>query len=178
MGLIFQVPKIHWDLTTKRLLAMEFCEGGRIDDLEFIEKCGIRKAEVRNLSHFYRPIRLSLIVADALISFVLSLLCCVFYRSLQGRLVVYIVKWYLSRVSFTVTLILVISLCRKAKMARQRLLCLIMDSIRYVEIFIWSPLKGFDLLPFPTMVMKYNRWHIGRMLFRSWKDDHWLLAKV
>ena len=30
---------------------MEFCEGGRIDDLEYIEKSGIPKVEVSNLSH-------------------------------------------------------------------------------------------------------------------------------
>jgi len=41
-----KVPEIHWDLTTKRLLAMEFCEGGRIDDLEYIEKSGICKSEL------------------------------------------------------------------------------------------------------------------------------------
>ncbi|XP_065067851.1 aarF domain-containing protein kinase 1-like isoform X2 [Rhopilema esculentum] len=41
-----KVPKIHWDLTTRRLLAMDFCEGGRIDDLEFIEKSGLSKIEI------------------------------------------------------------------------------------------------------------------------------------
>lgn len=30
---------------------MEFCEGGRIDDLEFIESSGISKSEVSNFEH-------------------------------------------------------------------------------------------------------------------------------
>ena len=64
LGIIFQVPKIHWDLTTRRLLAMEFCEGGRIDDLEFIEKCGIPKAEVGTFSLFGCLTRLHLLCEE------------------------------------------------------------------------------------------------------------------
>eukprot|EP00794_Sanderia_malayensis_P020362 gene20362-22371_t len=41
-----KVPKIHWDLTTNRLLAMEFCEGGRVDDPNYIEQIGISKADL------------------------------------------------------------------------------------------------------------------------------------
>ncbi|XP_059482617.1 aarF domain-containing kinase 1 [Neocloeon triangulifer] len=37
------VPKIYWNLTTPRVLTMEFVEGGQINDVEYIEKSKINK---------------------------------------------------------------------------------------------------------------------------------------
>ncbi|KAK1893436.1 AarF domain containing protein kinase 1, partial [Dissostichus eleginoides] len=36
-----KVPKIHWDLSTKRILTMEFAEGGQVNDREYMKKHGI-----------------------------------------------------------------------------------------------------------------------------------------
>lgn len=32
---------IHWDLSTKRILTMEFAEGGQVNDGEYMKKHGI-----------------------------------------------------------------------------------------------------------------------------------------
>ena len=42
----FQAPKVHWDLTTPRVLTMEFCEGGKIDNLQYIRERNIPVDEV------------------------------------------------------------------------------------------------------------------------------------
>ncbi|CAK6974343.1 aarF domain-containing protein kinase 1 [Scomber scombrus] len=36
-----KVPMIHWDLSTKRILTMEFAEGGQVNDGEYMKKHGI-----------------------------------------------------------------------------------------------------------------------------------------
>lgn len=41
-----KVPKIHWDLSSERVLTMEFCEGGKVDDKAYMEKHGINVNEV------------------------------------------------------------------------------------------------------------------------------------
>lgn len=41
-----QAPKVHWDLTTPRLLTMEFCEGAKVDDKAYLKKHKIRGDEV------------------------------------------------------------------------------------------------------------------------------------
>lgn len=46
---LFQVPKIHWDLSTKRILTMEFVEGGQVNDREYMTEHGIDVNEVREL---------------------------------------------------------------------------------------------------------------------------------
>ncbi|XP_065343689.1 aarF domain-containing kinase 1 [Cloeon dipterum] len=40
------VPKIYWNLTTPRVLTMEFVEGGQINDVEYIEKSKINKVQL------------------------------------------------------------------------------------------------------------------------------------
>ncbi|CAG9856848.1 unnamed protein product [Phyllotreta striolata] len=41
-----KVPSIRWDLTTKRVLTMEFVEGGQVNDLKYIETNKINPFEV------------------------------------------------------------------------------------------------------------------------------------
>uniref|UniRef100_A0A1A8HIP6 AarF domain-containing protein kinase 1 n=1 Tax=Nothobranchius korthausae TaxID=1143690 RepID=A0A1A8HIP6_9TELE len=36
-----KVPMIHWDLSTKRILTMEFVEGGQVDDRDYMKKHNI-----------------------------------------------------------------------------------------------------------------------------------------
>ncbi|MEE6526314.1 hypothetical protein FKM82_026900, partial [Ascaphus truei] len=33
-----RVPRIHWDLSTQRVLVMEYVEGGQVNDREFMER--------------------------------------------------------------------------------------------------------------------------------------------
>lgn len=41
-----KVPRIHWDLSSERVLTMEFCEGGKVDDKAYMEKHRINVNEV------------------------------------------------------------------------------------------------------------------------------------
>lgn len=41
-----KIPKIYWDLSTQRVLVMEFCQGGQINDLEYIKTNKIDKFEI------------------------------------------------------------------------------------------------------------------------------------
>jgi predicted unusual protein kinase regulating ubiquinone biosynthesis (AarF/ABC1/UbiB family) len=41
-----RAPAIHWDLTTRRVLAMEFIEGVKIDDLDGSETAGLTRDEI------------------------------------------------------------------------------------------------------------------------------------
>lgn len=41
-----KVPKVRWDLTTSRVLVMEFLEGGQVNDLNYIQKNGINPYEI------------------------------------------------------------------------------------------------------------------------------------
>ena len=46
--LYYQVPKIYWEYTNERVLTMEFCEGGQVDDREYMKKHGINVNEVKS----------------------------------------------------------------------------------------------------------------------------------
>ncbi|XP_033844690.1 aarF domain-containing protein kinase 1 [Periophthalmus magnuspinnatus] len=49
-----KVPKIHWDLSTKRILTMDLAEGGQVNDKEYIQKHGISVNELsENLGKIY-----------------------------------------------------------------------------------------------------------------------------
>ncbi len=41
-----QAPKVHWDLTSPRLLTMEFCEGVKVDNKAYLQQHGISADEV------------------------------------------------------------------------------------------------------------------------------------
>ena len=41
-----QAPTVHWDLTTRSVLTMEFCEGGKINDFQYMKQRGIDCTEV------------------------------------------------------------------------------------------------------------------------------------
>ncbi|XP_011084911.1 putative ABC1 protein At2g40090 [Sesamum indicum] len=42
-------PKVHWNLSTSKLLVMEFIDGAQVNDCRAIEKLGIRPSEVSTL---------------------------------------------------------------------------------------------------------------------------------
>lgn len=42
-----QIPLIHWDLSTKRILTMEFADGGQVNDRDYMKKHGINVNEVQ-----------------------------------------------------------------------------------------------------------------------------------
>ncbi|XP_066541582.1 aarF domain-containing protein kinase 1 [Hoplias malabaricus] len=49
-----KVPKIYWDLSTKRVLTMDFEEGGQVNDREYMRTQGIDVNEIsRNLGKMY-----------------------------------------------------------------------------------------------------------------------------
>nr|XP_057933953.1 aarF domain-containing protein kinase 1 isoform X1 [Doryrhamphus excisus] len=49
-----KVPVIHWDLSTKRILTMEFAEGGQVNDREYMNAHGIDVNEIsQNLGKIY-----------------------------------------------------------------------------------------------------------------------------
>lgn len=43
---LFQVPRIYWELSTSRILLMEFMEGGQVNDRAYMERNGINVNEV------------------------------------------------------------------------------------------------------------------------------------
>ncbi|XP_025104932.1 uncharacterized aarF domain-containing protein kinase 1-like [Pomacea canaliculata] len=50
----FKVPKIYWELTSPRVLTMEYCEGGKVDNLKYMQEHGISVNEVsRKLGLLY-----------------------------------------------------------------------------------------------------------------------------
>ncbi|XP_061651529.1 aarF domain-containing protein kinase 1 isoform X3 [Phyllopteryx taeniolatus] len=52
--LVMEVPMIHWDLSTKRVLTMEFAEGGQVNDREYMKTHGINVNEIsENLGKMY-----------------------------------------------------------------------------------------------------------------------------
>ncbi|XP_016125187.1 aarF domain-containing protein kinase 1 isoform X1 [Sinocyclocheilus grahami] len=52
--MFLKIPKIHWDLSTKRILTMDFAEGGQVNDREYMRKHGINVNEIsRNLGKIY-----------------------------------------------------------------------------------------------------------------------------
>ena len=48
-GLRCVVPKVHWNITTERVLVMDFEEGYSVTNLKEIEKKGVNKKELANL---------------------------------------------------------------------------------------------------------------------------------
>uniref|UniRef100_A0A3Q3X711 AarF domain-containing protein kinase 1 n=1 Tax=Mola mola TaxID=94237 RepID=A0A3Q3X711_MOLML len=49
-----KVPIIHWNLSTKRILTMEFAEGGQVNDRDYMKKHGISVNEIsENLGKMY-----------------------------------------------------------------------------------------------------------------------------
>uniref|UniRef100_A0A3Q1IGX9 AarF domain-containing protein kinase 1 n=1 Tax=Anabas testudineus TaxID=64144 RepID=A0A3Q1IGX9_ANATE len=49
-----KIPMIHWDLSTKRILTMEFAEGGQVNDRDYMKKHGINVNEIsENLGKLY-----------------------------------------------------------------------------------------------------------------------------
>ncbi|KAG8188058.1 hypothetical protein JTE90_009931 [Oedothorax gibbosus] len=49
-----KVPRIYWDYSTKRVLTMEYCAGGKVDDSSYIKAHNISPAEVsRKLGELY-----------------------------------------------------------------------------------------------------------------------------
>uniref|UniRef100_A0A7N8XC51 AarF domain-containing protein kinase 1 n=1 Tax=Mastacembelus armatus TaxID=205130 RepID=A0A7N8XC51_9TELE len=49
-----KIPMIHWDLSTKRILTMEFADGGQVNDSDYMKKHGINVNEIsENLGKMY-----------------------------------------------------------------------------------------------------------------------------
>lgn len=48
---LFQVPQIYWELSTKRVLLMEFLDGGQVNDRDYMERNKIDVNEVRLSAH-------------------------------------------------------------------------------------------------------------------------------
>ncbi|XP_034015519.1 aarF domain-containing protein kinase 1 [Thalassophryne amazonica] len=49
-----KIPAIHWNLSTKRILTMDFAEGGEVNDREYMRKHGISVNEIsENLGKIY-----------------------------------------------------------------------------------------------------------------------------
>ncbi|KAL3873505.1 hypothetical protein ACJMK2_036614 [Sinanodonta woodiana] len=49
-----KVPRVYWDLSSERVLTMEFCEGGKVDDRQYMKEHDISVNEVtRNLGKLY-----------------------------------------------------------------------------------------------------------------------------
>lgn len=49
-----KIPKIHWELSTKRILTMDFEEGGQVNDREYMRKHDINVNEIsQNLGKIY-----------------------------------------------------------------------------------------------------------------------------
>ncbi|KFM76902.1 putative aarF domain-containing protein kinase 1, partial [Stegodyphus mimosarum] len=49
-----KVPRIYWDLSTSRVLTMEYCCGGQVDDNDYIKRHNISAAEVsKKLGELY-----------------------------------------------------------------------------------------------------------------------------
>ncbi|RXN08874.1 putative aarF domain-containing kinase 1 isoform X1 [Labeo rohita] len=57
-----QIPKIHWDLSTKRILTMDFAEGGQVNDREYMRKHGINVNEILKERKSFRRFSIALIV--------------------------------------------------------------------------------------------------------------------
>lgn len=43
---IIRIPLVFWDLTTSQVLTMQFCNGHKVDDLEFLKESGINPIKV------------------------------------------------------------------------------------------------------------------------------------
>ena len=58
-----QVPSIDWPLSTKRVLTMEYCEGGQVNDPEYMRQHNISSVQV---SALYLPLFICSIGVDRL----------------------------------------------------------------------------------------------------------------
>lgn len=47
-----QIPDVFWELSTNRVLTMEFMEGGKVDDRQYYDDHDISVTEVRAQSNF------------------------------------------------------------------------------------------------------------------------------
>ena len=56
--MIGQVPKIYWDYTTEKVLMMEYCDGGKVNDVEYMKKHNISVNQVSSCT-FQRQENLS-----------------------------------------------------------------------------------------------------------------------
>ena len=43
---LYQVPKVYWELSSGRVLTMEYCEGGKVDDRQYMKEHDINVNEV------------------------------------------------------------------------------------------------------------------------------------
>lgn len=41
-----KVPRIHWELSTTRVLVMEYLQGGQVDDVQYIDEHKIDRIDV------------------------------------------------------------------------------------------------------------------------------------
>ena len=46
-----QVPSINWELTSSKVLTMEYCEGGQVNDPQYMARNGIKPQQVR-IEHY------------------------------------------------------------------------------------------------------------------------------
>uniref|UniRef100_A0A9J8CQV2 AarF domain-containing protein kinase 1 n=2 Tax=Cyprinus carpio TaxID=7962 RepID=A0A9J8CQV2_CYPCA len=46
-----KIPKIHWDLSTKRILTMDYAEGGQVNDRKYMRRNGININKISWMSH-------------------------------------------------------------------------------------------------------------------------------
>ena len=44
-----KIPRIHWDISTDRVLTMEYCEGGQVDDKGYMQKHKIPVENITNM---------------------------------------------------------------------------------------------------------------------------------
>ena len=44
-----KIPRIHWDMSTDRVLTMEYCPGGQVDDLKYMKDRDIPVEDVTNM---------------------------------------------------------------------------------------------------------------------------------
>ena len=47
-----KAPRVHWELTTPRVLTMEFCEGSKVNDLDYICRHGIDADDVSGCKNY------------------------------------------------------------------------------------------------------------------------------
>ncbi|XP_016902723.2 uncharacterized protein LOC103500138 isoform X1 [Cucumis melo] len=43
---LVKIPRVYWEFTTRQVLTMEFCEGHKVDDIEFMKQSGIDPSKV------------------------------------------------------------------------------------------------------------------------------------
>ena len=44
-----KIPCIHWDMSTDRVLTMEYCAGGQVDDRKYMKEHNIPVEDVTNM---------------------------------------------------------------------------------------------------------------------------------